>query len=272
MRVLACLVMLILVTIQPAISQVEVKGLACFSPDGSILASSGNNCTVILWEITTGKQIGQLYKPRKEPYIRRDVWPRQQAFRPICEVFISSFSPDGRLLATQRRYEPMIVWNVQDGRKVAAMSVKDGIAYEFLVNAEFSPDSRYLIALWRGNHKLFRIGKITVWDLATRQLILSVHENQNGGYSKVIISPDSRTLVAFSPPKGYHKPIKMKLWDLRSGKQLATLSGLSAKYSPNGRFLYVSDWEGQGQYIWDIRAGKKLVLKENEQVARQKSK
>ena len=166
----------------------------------------------------------------------------------------------------------MIVWNVRDGRKVAAMSVKNGIAYEFLVNAKFSPDSRYLIALWRGGQKLFSIAKITVWDIATQKLTLSVHENQSDEYSKVIISPDSRTLVAFSPPKGYHKPKKMKLWDLRSGKQLATLSGLSAIFSPNGRFLYVSDWKGVGQYIWDIRAGKKLVLKEHEQVAKQKSK
>jgi WD40 repeat protein len=64
-----------------------------FSPDGSLLASSGDDGTVQLWSVDAGKSVATL-RGHNGP------------------VFGIAFSPDGTILATLGEQGSLYVWQV----------------------------------------------------------------------------------------------------------------------------------------------------------------
>ena len=66
-------------------------------------------------------------------------------------------------------------------------------------------------------------------------------------------SPDGKTLASGSRDK------TIKLWDVASGKNIATLDGMdvtSLVFSPNGKMLAAAFWDTTIK-LWDVKPSKK---------------
>ena len=71
-----------------------------FSPDGKTLASGGGVNSIILWDVTTGKEKATLTRGGEE--------------RVVSSV---AFSPDGKTLASGSRDHTIKLWDVATGKQ-----------------------------------------------------------------------------------------------------------------------------------------------------------
>ena len=104
---------------------VRVDGVA-FSPDGHTLATADNNGTVLLWNLTTGLQVGA-------PMIVTGTG----------SVTGVSFNPDGTLLATAGGDGVARVWDVSTQRQIGP-SLAGGSAVSGLDVVAFTADGSAL--------------------------------------------------------------------------------------------------------------------------------
>jgi WD40 repeat protein len=256
MKTAACLLVIVLLMGTTAVVRGGSRGGQYFSPDSAVVATSEPDCTLILWETATGKKIVQFYEPRDVP--RKPLAPQDH----ICHVWVCSFSHDGRLLATQRSLEPIILWNVKDGRKLASLGDRSHCGYR-CHDVGFSSDSRLLVGLGRDpGRKGGPKDRITVWEVATRRELLHVRADRKRKFHEITLSPDGKTLMALEGAFRFGRlgyPDVIRLWDIEKGKELVKLEGPSATFSPNGKFLYVQGFKWK---LWDIRAGKMRLLRE----------
>ena len=152
-----------------------------FSPDGKTLASVSNDATggaarsedgtVQLWDVATGRQIGNPLTGH------------------AGEVLSVAFSPDGKTLASGNADQTVRLWNVATGRQIGQpLTGNTGFADEFVDAVAFSPDGKTLAS---GSYD----GTVRLWDLATGRQI----GNPLTGRGKVLsvaFSPDGKTLAS----------------------------------------------------------------------------
>jgi WD40 repeat protein len=229
---------------------------ALFSPDGTIVADPQQDCTVILWEVASGRKIGTLSD---------GLPPRGNLYTSRRYKVLSSFSPDGKWLATQCEYGPIIVWNVRAGRILGGLSG----SFQEALTLQFSPDSRLILSVGDACDKgTLCPNTITVWEASTQKELLSVNLGIKAGVKRAVLSPDGKTVMAVigqkitreAEPNTYITS-SIKLWDIDRAEELTALkcpSGASASFSPDGRFLLIT--EPHGPRIWDIRASKEGYL------------
>ena len=145
--------------------------------------------------------------------------------------YFTSFSPDSQLLASGG--DAIRLWDVATGGIVATLGHEVG-AY----SVSFSPDGRLLAT---GG------GAVRLWDIATRKLITTM----GGRERPVAFSPDGRLLAS-----GGVNDYLVKLWNVKSGELIASLSGhfgtiSSVTFSPDGRLLASASVDGEVK-LWDV--------------------
>jgi tetratricopeptide (TPR) repeat protein len=121
----------------------ELVGFVAFSPDGRKLVAAGGTSPARLWDVATGKQIGEIRQP--EARFER-----------------AAFSPDGRTLLTEswrNRTDPspqnvIRFWDVATGKqlgpalfqyrlnRVRIWPQKEEFRYEAITSLAFTPDGR----------------------------------------------------------------------------------------------------------------------------------
>src|SRR5262249_39638092 len=117
-----------------------------FSRDGTLLASGGEDRTVRLWEVVTGKQKAVL-------------GGHDTSYRGVGSV---AFSPDGRTLASGGE-DSIRLWDVATGQEKASLKgASDLVA--------FSPDGGTLAS--NGDHG------IRLWDVAIGQEKASIKDSK----------------------------------------------------------------------------------------------
>jgi len=115
-----------------------VNALA-FSPDGQVLASGGNDGTIILWGVKTGRVLRRLRGP-------------------LESVENLTFSPDGKWLASSagqrivglgRSYKYAVLWDVQNGSVAHILTGAIGpVAFVNTGHAVVSVNERHVLATW----------------------------------------------------------------------------------------------------------------------------
>jgi WD40 repeat protein len=149
-----------------------------FSPNSKILASGGDDGSVILWDPQSRQQIG-------EPLRGHDV---------LADVGVSSvaFSPNGKVLASGSGDGNVILWDLQTRQQIGESLRGHN---NWVKSVAFSPDGRMLTSGSSDNN-------VILWDPQTRQQIgepLRGHDVlADVGVSSVAFSPNGKVLASGS--------------------------------------------------------------------------
>jgi RNA polymerase sigma factor (sigma-70 family) len=200
-----------------------------FSPDGKMLATSGQGSSIRTWDPATGKKLSEF-----------DAAPHGFAQRALC------YLPDGKRLASIGASE-LRMWDTESGKMLRKMDA----GYRCMKHLTVSPDGKYVATSGGGTNTL------DLWDAGTLKLAHSF-----AGHPQSVVAltfaGDGRTLFS-----GSHinpgNPIYE--WDLATCKPLRELgkppSGGAAdlELSPDRRFLFACGFD---IHQFDLATGKEV--------------
>lgn len=247
-----------------------------FSPDSRLLASSGTDGNIHLWDTVTGKPLKVLRGHQSE-------------------VNIVIFSPDGRLIVSGGYDKRLIVWNTKTRKilhkiSLSAWSLALAFAPDGNLVAGFQDGSIKVIdvktgksirefkadyPIWDlifspGKEQFMTAGPITVWNYKTGEKIRTLQTP--GGITDLAVTPDGKQIMSA------HFRLGIRFWNMETGKQdgvlrtvlersVAGVSGsesmelemplASMALSPDGNYLLAGD-AYKTIYIWDFRSRRLL--------------
>jgi uncharacterized protein with WD repeat len=152
------------------------------------------------------------------------------------------FSPDGSMLASGSD-NTVKLWRMPSREEITTLTMPGSRGY-----AAFLPDGATL-ATADGS-------VVMMWDVRTREVLARVGTHLS--ISAMALSPDGRTLAT----AGWDDTVK--LWDLPSEEELATLEGFTfsvncVEFSPDGATLAVSSYRPNTLSLWDVDSGQKIA-------------
>lgn len=201
-----------------------VNGIA-ISPDNTLVASAGDDKTVRVWNLKTGKLVRTI---EEHP----------------SSVTSISFLPDSEQILTKCGDNTVRQWDLTEGKLKRQLSGHQPQITGFAA----SPDGSKMAF---GDDK----GLIVVWDLELGQRL-----HRLDGHDRIVRSvcfaKDGQRLVSGSSDRS------VKMWDLQEGKILRTYEGHTERVtataiSPNGR-LIASGSSDQTIRIWDAEGGEEF--------------
>jgi hypothetical protein len=240
------------------------------SPDARLAATGGNDGTVRLWEVSSGKEL------RKFPG------------NPGQYLWALAFSPNGKLLASGGLARVIHIWDAATGKKLMQLN-----GHSNTVRAvAFLPDGKQLLScsddtsirLWnvetgkqvrkftghtnyvmsavvsRDGHKVLSGGfdnTVKLWDLDTGKELLTMQGHTAPVYG-VALSPDGRRAMSVGTDQ------TARLWDTTTGKEVRRFEGnvgqlYCVAFAPNGRRALTGGQDGRVR-LWDVNTGKELAL------------
>jgi WD40 repeat protein len=220
-----------------------------YSPNGRILVSVGDK-TLIVWDVTRighPRRLGQAITSEKTPTA------------PFLESITSEepsttsavFAPNGRILATTREDNMVILWDLTDPTAPHRLSqaVMPTRFRSGLNSVAFSPDGRTLAAGWQDKVSLFDVSD----PAKPRPLGPPLTHRSGSGSITAVFAPDGRTLAT----AGELLPI-VTLWDVSDrahprqlGPSLKDNNNItSLVFAPNGRTLV--SLGTNSLILWDV--------------------
>ena len=239
-----------------------------YAPNGKLVASSGNDATIRIWEPQTGRQLQQLEghdgavtSVRFSPDSRTLASVGHDTTAKLWDVSSGellrtltghtaglgsvAFSPDGSLLATASSDRSVKLWNVRTGEEQRSLRRH----WHWVWCADFSPDGKLLAS---GS----RDGSVRLWDVEKGKLI---HTFEQGGEAFYVgFSPDGKSLAV----TGFNWVLRM--WDLETRRERWNVSidngsPVTFSFSPDSRSL-ASACTDHTVRLWNVETGEKLGL------------
>jgi WD40 repeat protein len=215
----------------------DVVLATAFSPDGSLLATGCKDGRVVLWNVASGRQVGE---PLAHP----------------LQVRTLAFDPRGKLLVTGCDDGKARVWNattrqLQFPPLVHAQVIRPATAWPWVTginSVAFGPDGRQFIT---GGCD----GIAMIWETDSGKRVVDP-----------IVSGKSITTVAFHPHArvvltGGHG-WNLEHWDAASGKPVGSplrkylIHG--AAYSPDGNCIVAGYLQDRCAWRWSLHTGKRI--------------
>lgn len=211
-----------------------------FSPNGQMLASTGGDGMIRVWDVNATLQ-GDTKR-----------WMRRLIQIPGADRYVTSleFSPDNRYLVTGTYNGDVRVWDLnmceRDRPVCNSQLVLDRDYIGVAPKIKFSPSGRWLAA---SNYD----GTVTLWDWGSRTVmaVLEPETGSHGGdrldgrFSSLSFSPDETYLSA-----GSHDDF-ITLWSLDPAAEFERIATIdtgngvdSVAFSPDGQFLASGNFQG----------------------------
>mgnify|MGYP003881121087 CR=1 FL=1 len=238
----------------------EIYSVA-FSPDGSLLASVGND--VKLWRVSDGSLVrilpqstncrGAMFSPDGRLLVsggnQVKLWGVSDGtlIRTIGNAYYYdvAFSPNGDLIAAARGFA-VELWRVSNGTRVRTLTYPD---MEVPLTVAFSPDGRLVAA-----GSIDPLLAIVLWHVSDGRLALII--DGDGAFSEIAFSPDGSLITGATESR------IIKLWRVSNGALVRDLIGhtnfvTSVAFSPDGRWLVSSSGDHTIR-LWSVSDGRLL--------------
>jgi WD40 repeat protein len=201
----------------------KITGFA-YSPDGTLIATTGENGTIYINDAGTGRSLSQFKGHRGE-------------------VFRSEFSPDGKYLVTSGKDQTARVWEIAKAQAIGVLKVEVNASTSIAV----SPEARAVAIgykspqLWHRNDR--------AWE--SKPETLNGHDDWVRSMS---FSSGGRYLVTASIDR------TARVWDVDNASQLTVLRGhastvTSAAFRPATDGTIVTTSEDSILRVWDAATG-----------------
>ena len=189
-----------------------------WSPNGKYIASGSNDCTIKIWDATTGACIHTLTGHDNR----------------ITSV---SWSPDGKQLASSSDDCTIKIWDATTGACIHTLTSETS----WITSVSWSPDGKHIASgSWDNT--------IKIWDATTGTCTQTLTGHTNG-VDSVSWSPDGKHIASSSDDR------TIKIWNVSTGTCIHTLTGHSKRinsvvWSPDGKHI-ASSSDDRTIKIWD---------------------
>ena len=213
------------------------------SPDGRMLASTSADGTVLIWDITSGKLLRNLFNnwwtSLMSNYLLRS---RKGPELPICVAW----SPDNLVLASGHRDYTICLWNPETAELLRVLEGHTGA----INSIEWSPDRNILASGSDDN-------TIRLWNAETGKT-LKILTGHSGDVKSVAWSPDGRTLCSGSWDA-------IRLWDAKTENKIRAIRVPDlvkcVAWSPDGQHI-ASGSHDKSVRIWNPETGQQTNILE----------
>ncbi len=195
------------------------------SPDSQILASTSEDKTIKLWQLSTGQELRTL---KGHSY-----WVRTLAM-----------TPNGQILASGSDDTMIKLWQLSTGQELRTLKGHS----RWVRSVAITPDGQMLAS---GSND----ETIKLWQLSTGQELRTLKGHRDW-VSCLAITPDGQMLASGSNDE------TIKLWQLSTGRELRTLTGHSdwvraLAITPDGQILATGSYDKTIK-LWQLSTGQEL--------------